>query len=198
MCKKKKGKEKLWEGALRDPFLPPGAHSEATHPKPSPRAQARAEKEQMLSPGGWVCHCLSLKKRGGVKVDRSFPSFGFFVCYFFWPCHPLCGILKPLPGIEPLPLAVKAWSPTCGMWHFCVSDLLVTGWPRQGWYWERAECLESCAPELQRLHPQSSWIIRSILMYNEMKVKSRIQGSSSSATDCVFTLSTLFSRLSGC
>ena len=50
--KKKKGKEKLWEGALRDPFLPPGVHSEATHPKPSSRAQARAEKEQMLSPGG--------------------------------------------------------------------------------------------------------------------------------------------------
>ena len=93
---------------------------------------------------------------------------------------------------------LKIMVPTCGMWHFCVSGLLVTGWPRQGWYWERAECLESCAPELPRLHPQSSWTIRSILMYNEMKVKSRIKGSSSSATDCVFTLRTLFPRLSGC
>lgn len=88
---------------------------------------------------------------------------------------------------------LKIMVPTCGMWHFCVSDLLVTGWPRQGWYLERPECLESCAPELPRLHPRSSWTIRSILMYNEMKAKSRIKGSSFSATDCVFTLSTLFS-----
>ena len=101
-------------------------------------------------------------------------------------------------GVNKGERTLKIMVSTCGMWHFCVSDLPVTGWPRQGWYWERPECLESCAPEFPRLHLRSSWTIRSILMYNEMKAKSRIKGSSFSATDCVFTLSTLFSPLSGC
>ena len=35
-----------------------------------------------------------------------------FVCLFlvFWPHHAACGILVPLPGIEPVPPAVKVWS----------------------------------------------------------------------------------------
>ena len=53
------------------------------------------------------------KGRGQVGPVLFLPS-AFFVCFFFWPCHPVCGILKPLPGIEPLPLAVKAWSPNNG------------------------------------------------------------------------------------
>ena len=30
---------------------------------------------------------------------------------FFWPHCIVCGILVPGPGIEPMPLAVTAWSP---------------------------------------------------------------------------------------
>ena len=43
--------------------------------------------------------------------DLVFKSLlGFFVRFFFWPCHAACGILDPVLGIEPLPFAVKAWS----------------------------------------------------------------------------------------
>ena len=35
---------------------------------------------------------------------------GFFF-FFFWLPHVPCGILVPRPGIEPAPLAMKAWSP---------------------------------------------------------------------------------------
>ena len=36
----------------------------------------------------------------------------FFFCslLFFWPHRVACGILVPLPGIEPTPPAVEAWS----------------------------------------------------------------------------------------
>ena len=33
------------------------------------------------------------------------------ILFFFLPCLPTFGILVPLPGIEPGPLAVKGWSP---------------------------------------------------------------------------------------
>lgn len=31
--------------------------------------------------------------------------------FFFWPYHMAFGILTPQPGIEPVPLAMKVWSP---------------------------------------------------------------------------------------
>ena len=31
--------------------------------------------------------------------------------FFFWPCCAACGVLIPLQGIEPWPMAVKALSP---------------------------------------------------------------------------------------
>ena len=37
-------------------------------------------------------------------------TFFFFFC-FFWLHHPAYEILVPRPGIEPVPSAVKAWSP---------------------------------------------------------------------------------------
>ena len=33
------------------------------------------------------------------------------LCFLFWLCCVVCGILDPQPGIEHRPLAVKAWSP---------------------------------------------------------------------------------------
>ena len=41
------------------------------------------------------------------KVDRCHPPIAF---PFFWLSHKACGILVPRPGIEPVPLAVEAWS----------------------------------------------------------------------------------------
>ena len=35
----------------------------------------------------------------------------FSFTFFFWPHRAACGVLDPRPGIEPWPLAVKAWSP---------------------------------------------------------------------------------------
>ena len=34
----------------------------------------------------------------------------FYFILFFWPCHVVCGILVPRPGIEPGPPALEAWS----------------------------------------------------------------------------------------
>ena len=38
--------------------------------------------------------------------------FGGYILFFFffWPRCVSCGILVPRPGIEPLPLALEAWS----------------------------------------------------------------------------------------
>ena len=36
--------------------------------------------------------------------------FFFFFFFFFWPPHMACRILVPWPGIEPVPLALGAWS----------------------------------------------------------------------------------------
>ena len=35
----------------------------------------------------------------------------FYFSFIFWSCHVACRILVSLPGIEPGPSAVKAWSP---------------------------------------------------------------------------------------
>ena len=35
----------------------------------------------------------------------------YYFLFFVWPCRVACGILVLLPGIEPGPSAVKAWSP---------------------------------------------------------------------------------------
>ena len=37
-------------------------------------------------------------------------SFWLHQHHFFFLCHPACGILVPQPEIEPVPLAVEAWS----------------------------------------------------------------------------------------
>ena len=52
----------------------------------------------------------------------------FIVLFFsFWPSPKACGILVPRPGIQPMPSAVKAWSPNhwtarevpiCWVFHF--------------------------------------------------------------------------------
>ena len=44
----------------------------------------------------------------------NFPIMFFVLSLFFWLHHTACGILIPWPGIEPGPLAVKAWSPNHG------------------------------------------------------------------------------------
>ena len=38
-------------------------------------------------------------------------TLGFLFSFFPWPSHVASGILVPLPGMEPVPLIVKAWSP---------------------------------------------------------------------------------------
>ena len=43
------------------------------------------------------------------------PDFGFF---FFFLCHPACGILVPQPGMEPVPLAGEVQSPN----HWTASE----------------------------------------------------------------------------
>ena len=42
---------------------------------------------------------------------KFFPAFLFI---YFWPCHEVCGILVPQPGIEPVPPVVEAQSVTTG------------------------------------------------------------------------------------
>ena len=69
--------------------------------------------------GVWIRPLLCSKQRHGmyrnaILVSRSSTAgFGFnlLLLFFFWPCHTACGILVPWPGIEIMPLAVKAQSP---------------------------------------------------------------------------------------
>ena len=42
--------------------------------------------------------------------ETVFLLYKLFSFSFFWLCHAACGILVPLPGIEPAPPAVEAWS----------------------------------------------------------------------------------------
>ena len=37
---------------------------------------------------------------------------------FFWPCHAVCGILVPQPGIEPMPRVVEA----CSLNHWTAKE----------------------------------------------------------------------------
>ena len=49
----------------------------------------------------------------GHSFSASHSSLFFlFIFNFFWLHHAACGILVPWPGIEPMPLAVEAWSLT--------------------------------------------------------------------------------------
>jgi len=56
----------------------------------------------------------------------------FFFFLTFWPCFSACGILIPLPGIEPSPSAVEAWS----LNHWTIREVPITdfmeGGPRRG------------------------------------------------------------------
>ena len=49
-----------------------------------------------------------------VTPPWSFPNEGLLLAasasFFFFFCHPACGILVPQPEIEPVPPAVEAWS----------------------------------------------------------------------------------------
>ena len=60
-----------------------------------------------LGTGGWSC--------GGRELAQRKDSLFFFndtnIYFFFFWGHAACRILVPRPGIEPMPLAVKAQSP---------------------------------------------------------------------------------------
>ena len=53
---------------------------------------------------------------------------GILFCFIFfssWPCLTACGILVPRTGVEPTPLAMKAWSPnywTTGEFPYCFKN----------------------------------------------------------------------------
>ena len=49
-----------------------------------------------------------MQKISKIHNETSLLRFSFF--FFFWPHHAACGILVPLPGIEPVPPALRAWS----------------------------------------------------------------------------------------
>ena len=57
--------------------------------------------------------CLpSITELAPGKVYRKMTLlFSLSLFFFFWLSHAACGILVPLPGIKPGPLAVKALSP---------------------------------------------------------------------------------------
>ena len=44
-------------------------------------------------------------------VFKRHENIIYIYIFFFWPCCAACRILVPRPGIEPAPLAVKAWNP---------------------------------------------------------------------------------------
>ena len=48
-------------------------------------------------------------QRNGLNEKQAFLFF-----FFFWPCHVVCGILVPWPGIEPGPQQWKHWVLTTG------------------------------------------------------------------------------------
>ena len=50
--------------------------------------------------------------------------FYFLTFFIFWPCHVVCGILVPQPGIEPGSLAMKAWSPNQTIREFPTTSVL--------------------------------------------------------------------------
>ena len=75
------------------------------------------------------------------SFEMFFGFVMFFVfCVFFWLHHLACEILFPWPGIKPIPLAVKAWSPNhwtgreFPLWnviirkHRASMTIFVTGW----------------------------------------------------------------------
>ena len=55
--------------------------------------------------------------------NYKYESYGFFGL-----CHPMCGILVPRPGVEPLPTAVGA--PSLNPWTVRES-LILKKWPKQ-------------------------------------------------------------------
>ena len=87
----------------------------------------RSSNSRHFFPSGPVTASISLRDVKGPSQAHDSPHC---TCYssgsslhavFSWPSCIACGILVPGPGIEPMPSAVKAWSPN----HWTAREFLL-------------------------------------------------------------------------
>ena len=92
--------------------LEPGAESAVRKP-----GETDAGENPMREDGPFHLSLCSLPCHRRLELTRILQTFWphltlLFIC--FGHCHPVCGILVPQPGIEPMPPAVEARSPNQG------------------------------------------------------------------------------------